>query len=45
MSIIYIAVGVADTTRLARAQACSHDGPVVSCDDGRRGLKSGDAII
>ena len=27
------------------AQACSHDGPVVNCDDGRRGLLSGDAII
>ena len=29
----------------ALAQACSHEGPVVSCDDGRRGLLSGDAII
>jgi hypothetical protein len=29
----------------AIAQACTHDGPVVSCDDGRRGLLSGDAII
>jgi hypothetical protein len=29
----------------ALAQTCSHDGPVVSCDDGRRGLLSGDAII
>jgi hypothetical protein len=29
----------------AMAQACTHDGPVVSCDDGRRGLLSGDAII
>jgi hypothetical protein len=29
----------------AMAQACSHEGPVVSCDDGRRGLLSGDAII
>jgi hypothetical protein len=28
-----------------QAQACSHDGPVVNCDDGRRGLLSGDAII
>jgi hypothetical protein len=27
------------------AQACSHDGPVVNCDDGRRDLLSGDAII
>ena len=37
-----IAVGCAGP---ARAQACTHDGPVVSCDDGRRGLLSGDAII
>ncbi len=29
----------------ALAQACSHEGPVVSCDDGRRGILSGDAII
>ncbi|MGD0846001.1 MAG: hypothetical protein ABR948_00305 [Bradyrhizobium sp.] len=29
----------------AMAQACSHEGAVVSCDDGRRGLLSGDAII
>jgi hypothetical protein len=27
------------------AQACTHEGAVVSCDDGRRGLLSGDAII
>jgi hypothetical protein len=41
-SIICIAVGVADP---ALAQSGSHEGPVVSCADGRRGLKSGDAII
>ena len=29
----------------AMAQACTHDGAVVTCDDGRRGLLSGDAII
>jgi hypothetical protein len=29
----------------ATAQVCSHQGPVVSCDDGRRGILSGDAII
>jgi hypothetical protein len=28
----------------AMAQACTHDGPAVSCDYGRRGLLSGDAI-
>jgi hypothetical protein len=29
----------------ALAQACSHEGPVVTCNDGRRGILSGDAII
>jgi hypothetical protein len=29
----------------ALAQACTREGPVVRCDDGRRGLLSGDAII
>src|ERR1700719_256352 len=29
----------------ALAQACTHDGPVVMCNDGRRGLLSGDAIV
>jgi hypothetical protein len=29
----------------AMAQACTHEGPVVSCDDGRRGLLSGGAIL
>jgi hypothetical protein len=29
----------------AMAQACTHNGPVVSCDDGRRGILSGEAII
>jgi hypothetical protein len=32
-------------SRPAMAQACTHNGPEVSCDDGRRGLLSGDAII
>jgi hypothetical protein len=27
------------------AQACTHDGPLVTCDDGRRGLLSGDTIV
>jgi hypothetical protein len=44
-SIICIAAGVAGTVPPALAQVCSHDGPSVSCDDGRRGLLSGDAII
>ena len=42
VSIIRVAVGGAGP---ALAQSCRHDGPVVNCDDGRRGLKSGDAII
>jgi hypothetical protein len=29
----------------AMAQACAREGANVSCDDGRRGLLSGDAII
>ena len=29
----------------ALAQTCNRDGPAVSCDDGRQGLLSGDAII
>jgi hypothetical protein len=29
----------------ALAQVCHHDGPVVSCDDGRRGVLSGAAIV
>ena len=29
----------------AMAQACTRQGDAVSCDDGRRGLLSGDAII
>jgi hypothetical protein len=44
-SIICIAAGIAGAARPAMAQVCSHDGPVVNCDDGRRGLLSGDAII
>jgi hypothetical protein len=32
-------------SRPAMAQACTHNGPEVSCADGRRGLLSGDAII
>jgi hypothetical protein len=42
---ILTAASLAAGAQPALAQACSHDGPVVSCDDGRRGLLSGDAII
>jgi hypothetical protein len=40
-----ICIAVAGTAPPAMAQVCSHDGPAVRCDDGRRGLLSGDAII
>jgi hypothetical protein len=29
----------------AMAQACTREGPILTCDDGRRGLLSGEAII
>ncbi len=44
-SIICIIAAVAGSAPPSLAQACSRDGPVVNCDDGRRGLLSGDAII
>jgi hypothetical protein len=42
---ILIAIPLVAGAGPAAAQVCTHDGPVVSCDDGRRGLLSGDAII
>ena len=42
---ILIAAAIAAGAGPAMAQVCAHDGPVVSCDDGRRGLLSGDAIV
>ena len=42
---ILLSTIVTGGARPAMAQACSHEGPVVICDDGRRGLLSGDAII
>jgi hypothetical protein len=39
------AVVALGSARSALAQACTHDGPVVMCNDGRRGLLSGDAIV
>ncbi len=35
---------IASTGTAAPAQNCRHDGPVVACDDGRRGMLSEDAI-
>ena len=43
-SILMSAIAVG-CTGPAMAQACTREGPVVTCDDGRRGLLSGDAII
>jgi hypothetical protein len=43
--IICIVTAIAGAARPALAQVCSHNGPLVNCDDGRRGLLSGDAII
>ncbi len=42
---ILLAEASAAISRPAMAQACAHNGAEVSCDDGRRGLLSGDAII
>ena len=41
MSVIIATAGSAP----AMAQACTREGANVSCDDGRRGLLSGDAIL
>jgi hypothetical protein len=43
-SILLFAV-VAAGSGPARAQACTRQGVDVTCDDGRRGIFSGDAII
>jgi hypothetical protein len=42
---ILLAAATAAIGRPVMAQACTHNGPEVSCDDGRRGLLSGDAIL
>jgi hypothetical protein len=44
LSILMSAIG-AGSSGLAMAQACTREGANVSCDDGRRGLLSGAAII
>jgi hypothetical protein len=43
-SLLISAIG-AGSLGPAMAQACTREGANVSCDDGRRGLLSGDAII
>jgi len=42
---IGVAVASAAFSGSALGQACTHNGNEVSCDDGRRGLLSGDAIL
>ena len=42
---ILVAALLAGGAAPALAQACTHQGVDVSCDDGRRGILSGDAII
>ena len=42
---ILISALVADTAGPAMAQSCTRQGVDVSCDDGRYGILSGDAII
>jgi hypothetical protein len=42
---ILISAMVAGSAAPALAQACTHQGVDVSCDDGRQGILSGDAII
>jgi hypothetical protein len=45
MFSVCMAAIVAGYAGPAMAQACTRQGDAVSCDDGRRGLLSGDAII
>jgi len=42
---ILVAAAIVGCAGPALAQACTREGDAVSCDDGRRGLLSGDAII
>jgi hypothetical protein len=42
---ILVAATVVGCAGAALAQTCTREGDAVSCDDGRRGLLSGDAII
>ena len=42
---LLLAASAAGATDPAMAQACTRQGTDVSCDDGRRGLFAGDAII
>jgi hypothetical protein len=45
MSAILLATVTLGGAGTALAQTCHREGDVVTCDDGRRGMLSGDAII
>jgi hypothetical protein len=42
---VFMAPAIAGTTVPAQAQYCQRQGADVSCDNGRRGVRSADAII
>jgi hypothetical protein len=42
---ILLFAATAMTSRPVLAQACTHNGPDVTCEDGRHGILSGDAIL
>ena len=45
LALALVAAALAGGAPQAWAQACSRQGPVVTCDDGRRGVLEGNAII
>ena len=45
VTMVLTVLAIAGTTASAQAQPCHRAGTDVSCDDGRRGIWSGDAII
>ena len=45
VSLALVVTAVLAGGQSALAQACHRQGPVVSCDDGRRGVLEGNAII
>jgi hypothetical protein len=42
---VLLLTATASVSRPALAQACTHSGPDVTCDDGRHGILSGNAIL
>jgi len=45
LSLALVVTAVLASGQSVLAQACHRQGPVVSCDDGRRGVLEGNAII